>query len=161
MKQLYIFKGKVHSGKTTQLQKWLLQNNNVTGILSPVLNGKRFILNINTNEMKLLEVENELQDEAVLETGNYKFKESVFNWGCNVLLDAIRENPEWIVIDEFGPLELKEKALFPAVKEIITNENVLKNTNVLIVIRESLVGKFIAHFDLDESQIKYFSISKS
>ena len=46
MSGIYIYTGKIKSGKTTCLQKWAAVNNNIDGILAPIINGHRHLIRI-------------------------------------------------------------------------------------------------------------------
>lgn len=99
---VYILSNALHSGKTTLLNNWIKNRNDVTGFLSPKIGGKRHFQNIETDETRLLEVE-----YSKLKIGKYHFDELVFQWAFDCLKKQFANDKEWIVIDEIGPLEIK------------------------------------------------------
>ena len=158
MKSIFIISGPVHSGKTTRLFPWLKNKNNLYGILSPVIDGKRYLLNIHSNEKRLLEIDSDEEKENIITVGKYKFDKSVFEWGCEVIANAIEENPEWIVIDEVGPLELQGEGFAKAVNKVFSHQNILVRTNLVLVIRDSLMTDFLNHYNLTEKDIKLLNV---
>ena len=159
MKSIFIISGPVHSGKTTRLISWLNNKNNLYGILSPVIDDKRYLLDINSYEKRILEVSGKRDHEGVITVGKYKFAKSVFEWGCEVIINSIEENPEWIVIDEVGPLELQGEGLAKAVNRVFSHQNILGRTNLVIIVRDYLMTDFLNHYSLTEKDIIYFNDS--
>jgi nucleoside-triphosphatase THEP1 len=155
MKSIYILSGPVHSGKTTKLSKWFA-GKNAAGILAPVVNNQRYLLDILTNERKLLDSKRPVNSKEVTSIGKYAFENSVFKWGCKIILESAQGKYDWLVIDEFGLLELKGKGLANAVDHILSDKFELKDTNVLIVIRNGLVQDFLNRHNLLESEITQF-----
>ncbi len=154
MKAIFIISGPVHSGKTTGLLSWLKNKNNLYGIFSPVIDGKRYLLDINSNEKRILEVSGKEDQKDVITVGKYKFDKSVFEWGCEVIADSIEENPEWIVIDEVGPLELQGEGLAKAINKVFSHQNIFVRTNLVLVVRDYLMTDFLNHYNLSEKDIK-------
>jgi len=159
MSSIFVISGPVHSGKTTRLLSWLKNKNNLYGILSPVIDGKRYLLNIHSNEKRLLEIDSDEEKENIITVGKYKFANNVFKWGCEVIANSIEENPEWIVIDEVGPLELQGEGLAKAVNKVFSHQNILVRTNLVLVVRDSLMTDFLNHYNLTEKNIIYFNDS--
>jgi len=158
MSSIFVISGPVHSGKTTRLLSWLKNNNNLYGILSPEINGRRYLLNINSNEKRILEVSGKEDHKDVITVGNYEFDKSVFEWGCNVIIESIEENPEWIVIDEVGHLELQGDGLARAVNKVFSHQNILVRTNIVLVVRDYLLTDFLNHYNLAEKDIKLLNL---
>ncbi len=158
MKSIYIFSGPVHSGKTTKLSKWLA-GKYAAGILAPVVNNQRHLLNILTNEKRLLDSKRSVESKEVTSIGKYVFENSVFEWGCKIILESASGNQDWLVIDEFGPLELKGKGLASAVDYILSDNFELQDTNILFVIRQGLIQTFLNRYNLTESEITQFDFS--
>ena len=160
MKALFLYRGPVHSGKTSRLRSWVT-NMNASGILAPIIAGKRYLLDIKTNEKRKLELNEGNRTEKVIEVGKYKFDQSVFEWGCEIILLAIKEKPEWIIIDEFGLLELNDLGLAKAIHAIINYRAENGDSKIIIVVRDSLIERFLNKYNLKESDVKRFSISTS
>ena len=147
MNKILIYSGQIKSGKTTTLHEWAKEQNNIDGILAPVINNKRHLLRIMTNEKKLLE-QNDFTDK-IINIGKYYFSQSVFEWGQNQLLDSFNCKNEYIIIDEIGPLELRGEGLEPAVSKIISDK--LNSKKIILVVREKLVDEVIKHYKLDKT----------
>jgi len=158
MQSLFILSGSVHSGKTTRLIKWLKDINNVHGIISPIIDGKRYLVNINSDEKRELEIDSGSSQKYVIKIGNYIFDKSVFEWACKIILDAIKSNPDWLIIDEFGPLELQGEGLAKAVTKVLSGMDYLLKTNVVFVVREQLLNDFLIHYNLSDNDFKFLNI---
>ena len=159
MNSTFILSGSVHSGKTTRLIKWLKDKNNVQGIISPIVNGERYLVNINSDEKRKLEIDSGSSQENVIKVGKYIFDKSVFEWACEIILAAIKSNPDWLIIDEVGPLELQGEGLAKAVNKVFSENVSLLKTNVIMVVRERLLNDFLNHYNLTEKDINYFNDS--
>ncbi len=149
MKIINILTGPTQSGKTTHLIAWVKFHTRCAGILSPVLNKKRFIYAIHTNEYRPLETENDMvAEEGTISIGKYTFLQSSFAWAQEQLKRALDKNPKWIIIDEIGPLELSGKGLEPMVGKILKSYKSNKKFRLVLVVRESLLDKVVRHYDL-------------
>ena len=149
MKKLQILTGPVHSDKTTKLMQWAATQKNIDGIFQPVIDGKRFIYNIGSRTLKILEATETLPSEELIIIGKYKFRKNVFDWAQNILLDCLDKKLNWLIIDEIGPLELGGKGLEPAISKIF--EQIDKfNGNILCVVRDTILEKFVEHYKLEE-----------
>ena len=157
MNNIYIFTGEIKSGKTTKLENWVARNPGSDGILAPYINGKRYLKRIKTNETKLLEYTGNDPNMELTEICNYKFLKSVFEWGREELYYAFLQKPDWLIIDEIGPLELKSEALEPMVTQILNDKNNF-NINIVLVVRKKLVEKVIEHYKLHLKGFKIFKI---
>ncbi len=145
MKNLFILTGPVHTGKTTRLMHWATQQKNIDGIFQPVIDDKRFIYHIASRTLRQLET-NETRDVTMI--GKFKFSNQTFGWAKKNLTDCINKELEWVVIDEIGPLELIGKGLEPIISKIF-NEIENLNGNVLCVVRDSILEKFVEHYQLE------------
>lgn len=147
MKNIHILTGGIKSGKTTRLMLWASSRKNIDGILQPVIEEKRFIYHLGSKTLKQLEI----ADEAnAVQIGNYKFSGTVFSWSQNVIVSCFQQNLDWLVIDEIGPLELEGKGLEPAITKIISERNDFCG-NILCVVRDSILEKFIQHYRIENS----------
>lgn len=132
--------GPVHSGKTTRIAEWIKNKKNTGGILSPVCNGKRYLMSISGKEKKLLEADMGKTDRNdVITAGKYFFLKNVFKWGNEELIKQYKSNCEWFVIDEIGVLELESR------KIINNNTGIFKKNDISDdkkIKAESLINKF-------------------
>ena len=144
---VYILSDALHSGKTTLINNWIRNRTDVTGILSPKIGGKRHFQNIETNEVRLLEVE-----DSNLKIGKYNFNEAVFEWAIDSLKEQFANDEEWIVIDEIGPLEIKfEKGFHQIIIDFLEVND--KTKKILFVVRDFLVDDFIQKYAIKKAEI--------
>ncbi|MFZ4592592.1 MAG: nucleoside-triphosphatase [Ignavibacteria bacterium] len=156
MSNVYIFTGDIKTGKTTHLQKWVSDKPDANGILSPVIDGCRHIVSIKSNETRLLEYSGNDKSTELTKIGNYNFLSSVFEWGREELYKAYLQKPEWLIVDEIGPLELRGEGLEPVVSRIL-NDDANDEINVVLVVRKPLLEKVIEHYGLHTKGYKYFN----
>ncbi len=151
MKKIYLLTGPKNSGKSTRLMNWALEQNNIIGIVCPRDTGKRKLYSILSNSVKEFEVDNE--SELFLQIGNYKFLQESFDWAGQELLRSVEIKPQWIVIDEIGPLELQGKGFDKVVRQLISKSE-LKGTKFMLVVRESLINDMIQHYKFEKEDIE-------
>ncbi len=154
---IYILTGEIKTGKTTRLLKWIELQKNCAGIVSPVINSKRHLLCISTKEIKPLEADTETNDHDIICIGKYSFDNKTFQWGKEILNRACRQNKEWLIIDEIGPLELRGKGFEPAACELI-NLYKTKKESLLVVVRKPLYNKFIQHYGLRKEEVHLIEV---
>jgi nucleoside-triphosphatase THEP1 len=147
MYKIYILTGGVHSGKTTMLQNRLKNIPNCDGLLAPIVNHRRCLVQISTNEAKLLENSNA---KAAVQIGKHRLDQNVLDWGNAVLKSVFNKKNDWIVIDEIGYLELEGRGLASGVNFIINQFHQRKNFNLILIIREKILQKAIEYFSLRE-----------
>lgn len=143
--KIFIVSGPVHSGKTTGLIKWAQNRKDVSGILTPVINGKRFFMNAATNDS--FPMEKDIQELSGFEVGKYVFSVAAFIRAKEILQNAAHQKQGWIVIDEVGPLELKGKGFHNSIREILMQRNT--NLKVILVVREFLLDEVLKYFAID------------
>jgi nucleoside-triphosphatase THEP1 len=156
LNKIILYTGPVKSGKSTALMSLTQQRKDICGILSPRIDEKKYLYNIQTGESRMLEADAGLSHTEIVSVGKYKFRQDVFNWGKEVLKSAFQSTASYIIIDEIGPLEFEGKGLSPAVDEII-NTSSAQSKNLIIVVRESLTTEFFEYFQIDRSEVDYFS----
>ncbi len=154
MSKIFLLSGPIHTGKTTRLTEWIKNKNDIDGILQPVIDGKRHIKHISSGEILLLEIPFDFHEKNILIIGNYKFNNDVFTWARKELLLAYNKNPEWLIIDEVGKLEMEGKGLEPAIGKIINDLNDHKNLNLVFVVRDHLVPDFLTKYGLNKNEIQ-------
>lgn len=154
MKNLFILTGPINSGKTTKLMQWVATQKNIDGIFQPVIDDKRFIYHISSRTLKILEATKTIPENELVIIGRYQFRQSVFDWAQNILIDCLDKKLDWIIIDEIGPLEIAGKGLESAISKIF-NETDLLNGNVLCVVRDSILEKFVKHYKLENKYVLF------
>jgi nucleoside-triphosphatase len=140
---VYILTGKKHSGKTTHLLNNYAADENAAGILSPVIDGKRFFLDIKTKER--FDMEASPGEQGILQIGSYVFSQKAFDRAVSILENSLHEKPSWLIIDEIGPQELSGKGFCGLLEKIMAGSLSLR---VLIVIREELVTDVVDRFKI-------------
>ena len=139
--QIYILTGPIQSGKTTSLQKWSENENNVWGILTPVLEGKRVFMNVTTGEQFPMEAEE--GEKEILSVGRFSFSKKNFDKAVGIIEEAI-DKEGWLIIDEIGPLELRGEGFSEIVKKALKK----RNHKVILIAREGLVEKLRSYFEI-------------
>lgn len=133
---VYILSAAKGSGKTYSLMKWSEKRKDVHGILSPVIDGKRMFLDIDSRE--LFPMEALPGEKETLQVGKYIFSRKSFDRAIAILEEA-RHKPGWLIIDEAGPLELRGEGLH----EVLLR-SLKRNGNSLIVVRDGLEKDFFS-----------------
>ena len=157
MDNVYILSGPVKSGKTTRLSNWIKKQNKIEGIIQPVINDRRCIQNVSTGKTKLLEIAGNEADEELLKIGKYIFSKKVFEWANLVLLESLESSPDWLVIDEFGKLELEGNGIEPSLTKLLKLTKGNTKLKILIVVRDYLLADFLNYYSFDKNEIHMFN----
>ena len=156
MKNFYLLTGPIQSGKTTRIINWIGNRHDVMGILAPVIENVRYLRDISSGEIRKLDADIDCGSDEIVAVGKYKFNKEVFAWGRSKLLDALYKNPRWLVIDEFGKLELKGEGLEPALTHVVEKAKKNENTDYLFIVRDYLVESFLDYYNIDTGKVTYF-----
>jgi nucleoside-triphosphatase THEP1 len=157
VKKILIYTGPVQSGKSSRLLTFVKGRKDIGGILSPLIEGKKYLFDISSFESKLLEADSDDREDDIIVIGRYQLKKKVFDWGRDILKKASEENHTFLIIDEIGQLEFEGKGLSPIADEIIS-KYFTYSPKILLVVRESLVGKFLEYYKLNHEHIEFFQI---
>ena len=141
---IFILTAPIQSGKTTSLINWSAERNDVQGILTPVVEGKRVFMNARTKEQFPMEA---VDDEETISTGRFHFSKTNFEKAIQVIRDAIHKDG-WLIIDEIGPLELKGEGFCDVLKKVLLQ----RNDKLLLVVREGLVQQVAVYFKINEAK---------
>lgn len=145
-KKIFIVSGPKHSGKTTRVHHWLQTKQNISGILTPVVEGERLFMNVASGEIFGMETTAGRPDAIAV--GKYHFDLHAFTRAVHILHKALNKKTGWLVIDEVGPLELRGDGFYTVIKEILLNSD--PSVNVVLVIRDTLVKDVISLFAIEE-----------
>lgn len=148
-KAIYILSAAIRTGKTTSLQNWVSGRKKISGLLTPVIGGKRKFLEIANGDIFDMEAGDD--DADVLLVGRFRFSRSSFDKA----VDMLRQSPiagGWRVIDEIGPLELRGDGFGPVLKALL-RDYAAHEERLLLVVRDSLLDEVRMHFQLDEFEI--------
>jgi nucleoside-triphosphatase THEP1 len=140
VKKLILLTGEKQTGKTTALVSWIKHRENVAGILTPVVNGKRLFYSI--NDSSYYDMEAAPNEKNVLSVGKFQFSATAFT-KTEELISAWSNQSHWnwIIIDEIGPLELvQQKGLYNSFRKLIQATG---KYNLLIVVRPSLIQQVL------------------
>lgn len=147
--KITVLTGPIKSGKTTSLFKFISQNKSANGILAPIVDDRRVLYHIASKTIKLLETDK--SGAGIIKVGRYKFFESVFEWARQKLSDSFNQKPEFLIIDEYGKLELDNKGLEPIISEFLLINNF--DSEIILVVRDYLVESVIRKLDLNNKKI--------
>jgi nucleoside-triphosphatase len=147
---IYIFSRPIHSGKTTELLQWSNRQNNIAGILMPDIDGSRKFFNLDTKEIFAAECEDiKNQKLSITPIGKFNFYTDAFKKANAILIQALSQNPRWLVIDEVGKLEITGKGFYISVVEAVKMYSDKDKTgHLLITVRDSLLEEVIACFSI-------------
>jgi nucleoside-triphosphatase THEP1 len=141
MNEIFILTGDIKTGKTTTLLNWSNNRNDTFGVLSPVVDGKRKFVNVFTSDAFDMEA---VGDEYKLFVGKYEFSEKAFVSATEIIVRSSHQTKGYLIIDEVGPLELKETGLYEAIKFALQHSKM----KIILVVRKSLVDKVQEFFEL-------------
>ena len=144
--KFFILTGPVETGKTTSLVKWSENRNDVFGILTPVVNGKRIFMNIHARH--LFDMEATAKEKEIIKVGRFVFSKINFDKAMQIIRNAKDKNG-WLIIDEIGPVELRGEGFREVLKEIIATGN--EKQKIILVVREGLVDQVKESFQLKEA----------
>lgn len=145
-KEIFILTGPVRSGKSTALQNWSANRNDLQGIITPIVDGNRVFVNVQDGEwfpMETLESET-----AVLTVGRYRFSKENFDRAARCIRNALGEKGV-LVIDEVGPLELRGEGFHDVLQEVLAS----RDNKLLLVVREGLTQQVKEYFQIAEAVI--------
>jgi nucleoside-triphosphatase THEP1 len=151
---IYLLTGPIRSGKTGTLQQWIQSRSDVDGLLCPDDDqGKRYFFEIKTSKRFKLEIDRDNNHDSIV-IGPFTFLNSAFNRANTYLLKAAKDtNVNYFVIDEIGKLELKNSGLHTSAEYIIAAHKKGSNTDLILVVRDTLLQQVIAHYNIVNYQI--------
>jgi nucleoside-triphosphatase THEP1 len=154
-KKIKIVTGPVQSGKTSKLFAYINRLESVDGILAPIVDGKRMLYYISSKIIKELEVEK--RSSATIDVGKYIFLKDSFDWANERLLSSLKEEPDWLIIDEIGKLELQKEGLHRSC-EIILKEIYNSKSNLILVIRDYLINDVLKTYFISKDHYEIMKL---
>lgn len=143
--QVYILSDAIRTGKTTALKKWIEQAPNITGFLSPEIDGKRMFQNIETGE--LIPMETERKDLIV---GKFAFGSKSFAYVENEILKECKKGTaSFVVLDEVGPLEIDKSLGFHELLIQLQQVSNSDKSNLLFVVRDYCLEAFLRKYNFE------------
>ena len=154
MSNIHILSEPVHSGKSTLLMNWCNRQNSVAGVLMPDVDGSRKLYDIATKTYHDFQI-TEKQEGGTIDICKWNFDESVFQLGRDILLNAAKQKPDWLILDEVGKLEMNRNTGFePAVKGLIEiYKQETGKAKLLLVIRDYMLEQSFAHYGLNKDMV--------
>jgi nucleoside-triphosphatase THEP1 len=141
--KVYILTGGIQTGKTTALQAWGMGKTGIAGVLSPIIAGKRFFVDACTGERFAMEATE--GDTAVWSVGRFVFRKAAFERAA-AIIGSVR-NKQLLVIDEVGPMELRQEGLHAAVYKALSQ----RTMPIILVVREGLVSKVMEAYAIPDA----------
>jgi nucleoside-triphosphatase THEP1 len=154
--KILILTAEKQTGKTTLLQQFCKDNNDVAGILTPIVNGKRVFYNITGAAYFEMEAN---KTEAQLVVGNYIFSAAGFKKANDMLMQESKRNDiNYLIIDEIGPLETKyQQGFYTTLISLLKNPF---NYNLLLVVRPSLVDEVLSYAAVNKQESIVMNLAK-
>jgi nucleoside-triphosphatase THEP1 len=146
--KILILTAEKQTGKTTLLQQFCKDNNDVAGILTPIVNGKRVFYNIAGKEYFEMEAS---KDESKLVIGKYIFSAAGFKKANDMLTQESKRNDiNYLIIDEIGPLETKyQQGFYTTLISVLRSSF---NYNLLLVVRPSLIEEVLSYTAVNKQE---------
>ena len=169
-RQVYIITGETRSGKTTFLKEILEElkkrNKKIQGIIAHGTDHNRErqqfdIEDIATGEKQLLCDRTPLPDDKHL--GRFYFKPDGLEFGKKALTVNPKNLPDFLIIDEIGPLELKGEGWYSVIGEIVETYDI----PMIWVVRKKILEKVLHtwphlnHHIFDISKVTVTDVLKS
>ncbi|MBL7719142.1 MAG: ATP-binding protein [Flavipsychrobacter sp.] len=154
MSNIHILSEPVHSGKSTLLMNWTKRQPDIAGVLMPDVNGSRKLYDIATQTYYDFQVA-EKQEAGTIDICKWNFDEKIFELGRKLLLNAAKQKPEWLILDEVGKLEMNRHTGFePAVTELVKlYRQETGNAKLLLVIRDYMLEQSFTHYGLNQEMV--------
>jgi nucleoside-triphosphatase THEP1 len=127
---------------------WASDKDDIYGVLTPIVNGKRVFMNVATKEQFPMEAKKEELDKISI--GKHAFSKKGFEKAI-AIINIARPKRGWLIIDEIGPLELLGQGFSKVLNEVIAEAN--EQLHLLIVVRKELVEKIKEQFGLEEAEV--------
>lgn len=143
---IYILTAPIQSGKTTALINWAAKRNDVYGIFTPVINGKRVFMNANNKEQFPMEAIS--GEPGIITVGRFVFSKKNFDKAIQIIRESMHKEG-WLVIDEIGPLELSGEGFHDVLKEVLSN----RSEKIILVIRDGIAERVKEYFNVTVAAI--------
>jgi nucleoside-triphosphatase THEP1 len=144
--RVFIVTSPIQSGKTTSLVNWSEKRNDVYGILTPEVDGKRMFMDAHTRQLFLMEAKE--GETELLSVGRFVFSKTNFEKAIQIIRDGM-DKEGWLLIDEIGPMELRGEGFSEVLKDVLAT----RQYKILIVVRDkdNMVEKVKEYFNITEA----------
>ena len=143
---VYILTGPIQSGKTTSIKEWAKNQQNIWGILTPVITEKRFFLDLATGNQFPMEAG--ILDEDVWEVGRFRFSKSSFEKATAIIRESMKKEG-LLVFDEIGPLELRGEGFSNILKQTLRE----RRGATLLVVLEGVLDEVLDYFKIENAVV--------
>ncbi|MES2559625.1 MAG: NTP transferase domain-containing protein [Bacteroidota bacterium] len=149
---IYILSQPIQSGKTTLLMQWIQSQSKVAGFLTPDVEGTRKLYDIQHHTYHKLQLH---EGDDGIKIGRFVFDKGVFETARNIMRTAILQQPEWIVVDEVGRLEMdRNEGLEPELSMLIQHfKTQTTQTKLLLVVRDYLLEDAKKHYGMEDAVV--------
>jgi len=146
---IYIISDEKGIGKTTSLQNWVKNNPKVSGVLSPIVSGKRMFQIIESKAFIPMEA-----GETTLKVGKYTFNKESFDVAEKAILNTLsNKSASFIILDEIGPLEIKQSLGFHNLLVKLFQQNLIENSTFIFVVRKSCLNGFLTKYKIQNPKV--------
>jgi nucleoside-triphosphatase THEP1 len=151
---IFILTGPIRSGKSTAIDKWCNSCVDVDGIVClDNSQGKRYFKHIQSQEKYDAEAEIQTKSE-VIPIGNFIFSQKAFDTANAYLLMVNKKSDyKYLVMDELGKLELKNKGLHDSAKSIVLPHLKDVSKHIILLVRETLLNEIVAHYEISHYKV--------
>ena len=144
--EVYILTAPIQTGKTTSLVKWSEKRNDVYGILTPVVDGKRMFMNAHSRQLFLMEAKE--GETEMLTVGRFVFSKTNFDKAIQIIRNGM-DKEGWLIIDEIGPMELKGEGFSEVLKEVLSE----RPGKIVLVVREGFAEQVKKYFNITAAEV--------
>ena len=128
--------------------EWIKGQTNIGGLLTPEMNGKRYLLEIQNRNLHPFQVD--AVGKQTVSIGRFNLLISTFQLAHKIIKRDRQKKYDWLIIDEVGPLELNGFGFEPEVKNSIAYfKQITVHKNLLLVVRQNLLPKVVEHYQLN------------
>lgn len=145
--KLWILTAPVHSGKTGYLNNWV-KNRDVSGFLTPDVDGLRVLYDLSNKKTIPFEVRHEV-NENIISVGKYSFLMSAFDYGNSLINGSVAQETDYFILDEAGKLEMQGLGFAEGIEFLLDHlRNNDSKTIYIIVVRDYLLSPFLEKYGL-------------
>lgn len=155
---IIIITGAIQKGKSTRLFMHYENRIDVGGLVCRESDQGRVFYDLASRNYIPFEMQAEAADTIAI--GRFIFDLKAFDIGINILRESWQLN-QTTILDEWGPLELNDKGFEPELREIISNAYTHHVKKLIIVVRDTLVDRFIDKYNLHMDALQIIAIDDS
>lgn len=154
-RELIIITGEKNKGKTTFVSKvidnlkdncWVVQGVTAKGVIENGIKKEFYLEDISNGEQKILCSVNKIGNTN---TGRFYFNDDTFKWGEKILKSVENNKKTVVIVDEVGPLELKNKGWSDSIEDLFSKNEV----KIIWVVRKGLVKSVLRKFAVSKATI--------